>query len=493
MKVLLIEPPFYLFQDLSQGAASFGLAMLAAMADREGHNVKVYSPDLEQTAVNITEDVITEFKDTDKKMGDVKNRLEQIIEDFQPDVVGISFWTARVLFGLEMARHIKKVLPDIKVIAGGIHATILPEDMLESGAIDYVIRGEGEFAFVSLLKNIDKGMLDVKDIDNLSFIDKGGSVVHNPIKYCDDLDELPYPGYEHFINYEKFNKNVFRSVMFLRGCPFDCNYCASYKLWSRKTRFHTPVYIVKMLKHIHEKFGTDFFQFDDDTFTLRKEPVFEICRMIKQEKLDIKWHCDTRVECVSHELLSAMKEAGLETVAMGVESGDIEIRKIIRKTASLEATEKAFRIASEIGVNTVGYFMIGFPGETYEAANRTLDLVEKLQPDVPCVSICIPYPGTDCYQLAIEVGSTEDTDSIDWSRYYHHSNINFSGRINAEEWAALLARCNEIDLVARERKLAKAARKISINKVIKRYAERPYVIFSDFYRLFSMLIRKLKT
>ncbi len=378
--MLLIEPPFYLFQDLSQGAASFGLAMLAAMADREGHNVKVYSPDLEQTAVNTTEDVITEFKDTDKKMSDVKNRLEQIVEDFQPDVVGISFWTARVLFGLELAKHIKKILPDINVIAGGIHATILPDDMLESGVIDYVIKGEGEFAFVSLLENIDKGILDMADIDNLSFINKDGSVVHNPIKYCDNLDALPFPGYEHFINYEKFDKNVFRSVMFSRGCPFDCNYCASYKLWSRKTRFHSPAYMVKMIKHIHQKFGTDFFQFDDDTFTLKKEPVFEICRMIKQEKLDIKWHCDTRVECVTHELLSAMKEAGLETVAMGVESGDVEVRKIIRKTSSLEATEKAFKIASECGLKTVGYFMIGFPGETYEAANRTLDLAEKLQP-----------------------------------------------------------------------------------------------------------------
>jgi radical SAM superfamily enzyme YgiQ (UPF0313 family) len=248
-----------------------------------------------------------------------------------------------------------------------------------------------------------------------------------------------------------------------------------------------------MLKHIHQKFGTDFFQFDDDTFTLRKEPVFEICRMIKQEKLDIKWHCDTRVECVSHELLAAMKEAGLDTVAMGVESGDVEVRKIIRKTASLEATEKAFKIASECGVNTVGYFMIGFPGETYEAANRTLDLAEKLQPDVPCISICIPYPGTDSYQLALEVGSIEDADSIDWSRYYHHSNINFSGRINAEDWAALLARCNEIDLVAREKRLEKAARNISINKLIKRYAESPFVVFSDFYKLFKMLTKKFKT
>jgi radical SAM superfamily enzyme YgiQ (UPF0313 family) len=490
--VLLIEPPFYLFQDINQGAASFGLAMLAAMADREGCNVKVYSPDLEQTTVSSVEGVITNFQDVDKKMSVIKDRLEQILEDFQPEVVGISLWTARVLFGLELARHTKKILPDIKIVAGGIHATILPEDMLKSGVIDYVIRGEGEFAFISLLENIKKDISSMENIDNLSFTDEHGYVIHNPIKYCDDLDELPFPGYEHFINYESFDKNVFKSVMFSRGCPFDCNYCASYKLWSRKTRFHTPSYIVQMIKHIHQKFGTDFFQFDDDTFTLKKKPVLDICRMIKEAKLDVTWHCDTRVECVSQELLLAMKDAGLETVAMGIESGDVEFRKIIRKTSSLEATEKAFEIAKECGVNTVGYFMIGFPGETYEAANRTLDFAEKLQPDVPCVSICIPYPGTDSYKLALEVGSIEDTDSIDWSRYYHHSNINFSGRINANEWAALLERCKEIDIAARERRLVNATKNITLNTLIKRYTARPSAVFNDLYRLFRMFIRKLK-
>jgi anaerobic magnesium-protoporphyrin IX monomethyl ester cyclase len=492
MNVLLIDPPFYLFQEVDQGAASLGLAMLAAMADREGYNVKVYSPDLEHTTVNSIEDVITNFKDVDKKMCGVKDRLEHILKEYHPEVIGISFWTARVLFGLDLARHIKKILPDSKIIAGGVHATILPEDLLKSQVIDFVIRGEGEIAFVSLLEHIEKDISDKENIDNLSFIDTHGRIVHNPIKYCNNLDDLPFPGYEHFINCEKFDKNVFRSVMFSRGCPFDCNYCASYKLWSRKTRFHTPSYIVQMIKHIHQKFGTDFFQFDDDTFTLRKGPVFEICRLIKQEKLDIRWHCDTRVECISHELLAAMKEAGLETVAMGVESGDLEVRKIIRKTASLEATERAFKIAAESGVNTVGYFMIGFPGETYEAANRTLDFAEKLQPDIPCISICIPYPGTDSYQLALEVGSIEDRDSIDWSRYYHHSNINFSGRITEQEWAALLERCKKIDLASRERRLAKAARNITLRKVIKRYSARPYSVFSDSHKLLRILMRKLK-
>lgn len=496
MKVLLIEPPFYLFQDITPGAASFGLAMLAAMAERSGYKVKVFSPDLELSEVENEEDVITTFSDTAQKMARVKDRLDEILASFQPDVVGISFWTARVLFGLELAEHIKRTVPAIKTIAGGVHATILPEDMLQSGVIDYVIRGEGEFSFISLLQGIEKGGIVEESIDNLSFIDKQGAIVNNPIKYCDNLDDLPFPGYEHFIGYKKFDKNVFKSIMFSRGCPFNCNYCASYKIWSRKTRFHSPQYMVAMVKHINEKFGTDYFQFDDDTFTLKSEPVFEICRLIKKEQLRIKWHCDTRVECVSPELLAAMQDAGLETIAMGVESGDPEMRKIIRKTSSLEVTEQAFKIAAKCGINTRAYFMIGFPGETFAQASRTLDFVEKIKPDIPCISICIPYPGTDSYKIAVAMNSIEDTDSIDWSRYYHHSNINFSGKINAADWSSLLLRCDTIDRKARKRMLEKRVssnlKNITLGKMLRRYKNNPATIPKDFRDLCTAVLGKFR-
>ena len=496
MKVLLIEPPFYMFQDITPGAASFGLAMLAAVADREGHAVKVFSPDLEFAPMDIPEDVITKFTDVPKKMAAVRERLAGILATFQPDVVGISFWTARVMFGLDLAEQIKKSDPRITIVAGGVHATILPEEVLRSVVVDYVIRGEGEFAFASLLACIRKGGAGITGLDNLSFIDGQDGMVNNPITYCNDLDELPFPGYQHFIGYKTFNKNVFKSIMFSRGCPYNCNYCASYKIWSRKTRFHTPAYIVKMIKHLNGTFGTDYFQFDDDIFTLKKEPVFEICRLIKAARLSIRWHCDTRVECVSSELLGAMKEVGLETIAMGVESGDVDVRKIIRKTSSLEETEKAFEIAAESGINTRAYFMIGFPGETFAQASRTLDFAEKLQPDIPCISICIPYPGTDSYQIAVEMNSIENSESIDWSRYYHHSNINFSGKITDEEWATLLKRCDLIDRKARKRMAEKRVKSnlknITVGKILCRYASSPTMIFKDLHDLYMTVTGNFK-
>jgi radical SAM superfamily enzyme YgiQ (UPF0313 family) len=497
MKVLLIEPPFYLFQDIQSGSASFGLAMLAAMAYREGHDVRIFSPDFELVSNGKGETVITKYEKMDEKILLVKNRLEEIVNSFQPHVVGISFWTARAKVGLELAGYIKSMNSGIPVIAGGIHATILPDELLNSGKVDFVIRGEGEFSFVSLLESIEKGRDPKKrQIDCLSFLDEGGQAVHNPIIYCQNLDELPFPGYEHFINYKNFDKNAFQSVMSSRGCPFHCNYCASHLLWTRKIRYHSASFIFKMIKHIHRKFETDYFKFDDDTFTLNKRLVREICRLLKQEQMPIKWHCDTRVELVSYELLKEMKNAGLDTVAMGVESGDPEIRKMIRKISSLEATRNAFKVASESGIKTTGYFMIGIPGETYEQASRTLDLIEELQPTYPCISICIPYPGTDSFKQAMEMGTIKDFDSIDWSMYYHHSNINFSGKISDKQWESLLKRCTEIERYSAKRceeeRIKQTIKRITINKIISRYSKTPYFIFNDLYELISLFFPMFK-
>lgn len=491
MKILLIEPPFYLLQDIKSGSASLGLAMLAAVAHREGHEVKIFAPDLEFLASGKREGVITNYSGIDEKMSRVKLQLGEIMKSLQPDIVGISIWTARVMTSLELAKHIKSIDSRMIIVGGGVHSTIMPDDMLKSGLFDYLIRGEGEIAFTSLLHALQNGRDPKKEnINCLSFIDGHGNFIHNPITYCDNLDGLTFPGYEHFINYEKFDKNAFKSIMYSRGCPFDCNYCASHKIWTRKTRAHSPSYIVRMIKHIHYKFGTTYFRFDDDTFTLKPGPVREICELLKHEKLPIKWCCDTRVECVTPELLLEMKEVGLDFISMGVESGDPDMRKKIRKNSSLEVTKKAFRIAADAGIFTNAYFMIGFPGETFEQANRTLDFIEELNPNYPCISVCIPYPGTDCYDIALEMGIIKQGEDSDWFRFYHHSNVNFSGRINEKEWDALLKRCERIEQKAMQRIEQERLKKITIKEIISRYTGNPSLIFSDFKRVYRWVQKK---
>ncbi len=178
------------------------------------------------------------------------------------------------------------------------------------------------------------------------------------------------------------------------------------------------------------------------------------------------------------------------------ELADTEVRKIIRKTSSLETTIKAFKIASNLRINTVGYFMIGFPGETYEQASRTLDLIEEILPTIPCISICIPYPGTDSFKLAVEMGTIRDYGSVDWSMHYHHSNINFSGKINKKEWASLLKRSMKIEQEARRRAekniIIDTIMQVDIRKVISRYRKKPNDVFKDLFRIISIFLTMAK-
>ena len=488
MKILLIEPPFYMLQGIQAWNASLGLAMLAAMANREGFETKVFSPDLEYNTKGKSESVITEYKNVDEKILLVKKRLDEILSSYQPEIIGVSLWTARANVGLELAAHAKDNNPHLTIIAGGIHPTILPKQVLNSKGIDYVIRGEGEFAFIALLKALKEKRTPTREyISGLSCIDDHGNDIHNEIVYCKKLDDLPFPGYEHFLNYKNFDPISFGSVMFSRGCPFKCTYCASHMLWTRRTRYHSPEYGFAALKHIYENFGTNWFRFDDDTFTLKKNLVKGICKYLQEEKLPIKWHCDTRVELVTYDLLQEMKDVGLETIAMGVESGDPEMRKIIRKTSSLEEIKRAFNIASEIGIRTVGYFMIGFPGETFQQAERTLDLIMELKPTIPCISICVPYPGTETFDKAVELGLINNINSIDWSMYYHHSNMNFSGMISDKDWNILLKRCAKIE---EQLRLKRNLEDLTVGKLINRYIIKPQTIFKDVYKISNIIWKR---
>jgi len=427
--------------------------MLAAVAARQGHQVQIYSPDFEMSRGGMPESVITEYDKVAERNATVKSRLEEIVESFKPDLAGISLWTARAGFGLELAGHIESLGLDIPVVAGGVHATILPEKVLnQNKAVDFVIRGEGEFAFAALLDSIETRK-DPREaeISGLSFR-RADRIIHYPVKYHDHLDDLPFPGYEYMLNYGRLSKNAFRSVMSSRGCPFRCNYCASSLLWSRQVRYHSPAYIVSMVKHLHQKFGTDHFRFDDDTFTINKQRVMEICGRLGQERLPITWQCDTRGELVTRELLGTMKKAGCVHIAMGVESADPVMRERIKKEASLEKVRAAFEMAADLGIDTTGYFMLGLPGETYSQASRTLDFAETVQPTNPCIGVFIPYPGTEAYQLAVEMGVMDDLDSLDFSTFYHHSNHNFSGGISEPEWFALLDRAGRIQRKAEKKK-----------------------------------------
>jgi len=492
MNILLIEPPFYLFQGIGGNNASYGLKMLAATVSEQGHVVKVYSPDLEYSGESTGAGIVATITGYDEKAKEVTERLIDIVSSFSPDVVGVSLLTARADIGMSLAEAVRRKNPDITIVAGGIHATMFPGELLASGVFDYVIRGEGEVAFPELVEAIARGD-DPREgeIPGLSFVDEKGNIAHNQIHYMPDIDSLPLPVHEHFINYETYPENAFQSVMFSRGCPYDCGFCASHLIWTRRVRYHSPEYFVDLVSYLNDRYGMRKFRFNDDTYMTHRKKTAQINRLLIQKGLSIEWFCSGRVELVNHEILSDMQAAGLTSIGFGVESADEEIRKKIRKTAPLDVVESAFRTADDLGIHTLGYFMIGLPGETYEKAQRTLDFIERIRPSDPVISIFTPYPGTALYDEVRDRGLLPETDSPGWDGFYHQSGMNFTGEMTDDQWERTIARAEDIHDRAsrwREEKLTRGlVRRFTVKKALGRYRESPGAIVGDVLRVLSLI------
>ncbi|RJQ27204.1 radical SAM protein [Candidatus Parcubacteria bacterium] len=491
MNVLLIEPPFYSLQEIKSGKASLGLAMLAGAIKEKGWEVSIYSPDLEfDNQAKSSEGVTTHIDHG--YFAYIKERLKFLLLKNKPDVVGISAWTARYNAGLRIARVIREICgTEIKIVMGGIHATMFPEETLGNMDIDYIIVGEGEGAFIELLEHLKWRSLTFSNgIRNLYYRDKNGAIRNTGSAFIENLDSLPMPAYDKYLNYQKIDPNIFGSILSARGCPFLCTYCASNIIWSRKVRFHSPKYIFGLLEYIYQNFGTRIFRFNDDTFNLNRNRLFQICRLLKDADLPIEWEADIRGDLADYETLNVMRDAGCVQVNIGVETADEIILKQVRKNLDLNKVKRAFKICKEINIKTTGYFMIGFPGETEIQVNKTLSLIKELNPDNPIISIFIPYPGTEAYEMAVRDGIM-DHASMDWDHFFHHSEkANYSGSISDERWKKLISKAEQ--LRKRIRLKNRLKNKISQTNLLDRYSTKGFSCFLNDIKSFSILIRQFR-
>ena len=306
MNILLVYP-YFLDQRINEedvSAIPMGLYYVGAMLRANGYAVDILNG---------------------HSLGRVPHRIYQVLGEKQPDVVGFSILHANRWGGIDIARMVKKVNPKATVVFGGVGATFLWEHFLTHfPEIDYVVRGEGEHSFLELIRFLEKkkGRMPTH-IDGLAFRKKG-----NPFKTKDreqlaDLDSLPIPA-DHF---------TFQHISLTRGCPEGCTFCGSPAFWKRRVRFHSAEYFVTQLESLREK-GVSFFYVSDDTFTLKRELVIDICRLIVERRLDIVWAAISRVDCVDEEILGWMRRAGCTQISYGVESGSRELRYRYRKRIS---------------------------------------------------------------------------------------------------------------------------------------------------------------
>ena len=275
-KMLLIDPPFQRFMNFSKNGIPIGLLSLAGELKREGHSVNVidsdYNPDGTpypfMAKIEHYDEYLNNLNNDDHP---IWNEISSQIKELEPDVVGVSLISTKLKSGLKVAQIAKDIGVE-RIIAGGPHVTIRPEDVLmENSPIDSAVAGEGEYVFDRALR---ERFVQAERIKNIT--------------------SLAWPARESLIGLEKYRPNDLGFIMTARGCPGACNFCSSESLWGKQVRFRNTDDVIEEMDSIHENYGTNKFYLTGDTFTLNKRRVNEFCDMVGDRGYE--WSCLTRVD-----------------------------------------------------------------------------------------------------------------------------------------------------------------------------------------------------
>ena len=393
MKILLIYPYFldYRINEEDVSAIPMGLYYVGAMLRANGYAV----------------DILNAYD-----LKGAPHRIYPILGSQQPDVVGFSILHANRWGGIDIARMVKKVNPNATVVFGGVGATFLWKHFLTHfPEIDYVVRGEGEYSFLELVRFLEQGRSRTPShIDGLAFRKSGIPVKNKDRQPVADLDRLPMPA-EYF---------SFQHVSLTRGCPAGCTFCGSPAFWKRQVRFHSADYFVSQMARLRVK-GVTFFYVSDDTFTLKRDLVIDICQRIIKSRLNVVWMAISRVDCVDDEMLVWMRRAGCAQISYGVESGSREIRDLYRKRISEAAICRAFDLTVRTGIMARAYFIYGSPGESEKTIDASLELIRRIRPLSAIFYILDLFPGTALYEaFKRRTGADDDIwlDRVEDILYY---------------------------------------------------------------------------
>ncbi len=331
-----------------------------------------------------------------------------LVRDERPDLLYVAAGTSTLWRDLAFLARAKEVSPTTRTAVMGTHVTARPDDGFAPPGADFLIRGEPE-ATCAELARAAAGEMRLEDIAGLSRRD-GARIIHNPPRpLLADLNVLPHPSRRFFRPYRYeppfMRPGRFDIIITSRGCPYPCNYCSTGAYYGRKIRFRAADDVLAELREMVEEEGVTQVGFWDDTFTIGKRRVLEICDRIAAAKLGFSWMCMSRVDTVDEEMLAALKRAGCYLVIFGVESGSPRVLERMRKMTTVEQARAAFAAAARAGIEAAAFFMFGNLGEEEEDMRATIELAKELDAAFASFNIATPYPGTVFYdQVKEELG-----------------------------------------------------------------------------------------
>jgi magnesium-protoporphyrin IX monomethyl ester (oxidative) cyclase len=408
MKILLINPPqtFYPGSDQPSGNLPLGLMYMAAVLEQAGYKTEILDAFMTDDPFRKDGEMIT--------VGMPFDQIKQEIQQRKPDIVGIAGpFTCQIEHALKVSNVTKEVDSSILTVVGGPHVTVVPKDFLEEAKnVDIAVIGEGEYAMREIAQCFE-GKKQLSEILGVAYRKNGEVSVNEPRPFITNLDELPYPAYDHvdmerYLSPKKIGYRSFRnraiSMITSRGCPYNCCFCSVHLHMGRGFRAHSANYTLKHIQYVVDNFKVENLFFEDDNLTFDLERFEAICDGLIEKKIKIGWETPNgvRADCLNLNLLQKMKKSGCQSVFFGVESGDQEIlNNVICKSLDLNRVEEVAKICRQIGLKTGGFYIIGFPGEKKENMQRTVDFALKLKRDFDVgmhLFIATPSYGTKLYE-----------------------------------------------------------------------------------------------
>lgn len=474
-KILLIEPPFYrLFKNTySLTRYPLSLAYLAETVRRNTPwDVVSYNADFnpENEPIRVGYMAGEGFKAYRKNLNNLSSaiwrEIRSVVSELRPDAVGISAKSQNFASACNIARIAKELNKDMVVVIGGPHPSMVKAEALKCPDIDICIKGEGEGAVTDLL-NAVSGKMGLADIKGIIYRDGGNVVENKDREFINDLDSLPF-AYEHaselLRDYNKYPPEAFGYAFTTRGCPYNCFFCGSRHIWGRRVRCRSIENVIEEIGLLRKR-GIDKIQFLDDIFGVSKKHITELCGAIARNAQGLKWSCELHVKLVDEKLIVIMKKAGCVSIQLGIESGNNDILRRIRKQITIEDAMAASRIIRKHGISIEAFFMIGFPYDTESTIEDTIKAMTDIKSDELIYSIFTPYPGTEAFEFCKNNGVI--TDDYDVSLYNHQSPANsFCAAIPRKRFREIASRVESVvDRKNRENQIRRLFSMKTIGKI----------------------------
>ena len=440
-KVLFVNPPTIPYTYLVKGLANrysgfeqiiampMGILYLSAVLERDMPGVEIRIVDLAKSIREYNSD--PERTELDLEQFTSRVMAEQVPDDFVPDFVGISilFSTAHKS-SIHIAAALKDRWANVPIVVGGMHATNAVAGLLESPDIDFICRGEAETTITKFAQTVLAGG-DIQAIPGMigrSKLDRGE--VHESAPLIHDLDAIPFPAW-HLINMPEYLhadhgpgsrmdemiQDGVATIVTTRGCPFHCTFCASWTVHGRIMRYRSTENVIEELTQLKERYHVTKIIPEDDLFTVKKSRIIALCDAVTQTfggSLYFEFPNGLSVATLDEDVIDAMARMGMVVANIAIESGSAYVQKhIIKKNVDLDRARRVVQFCRDTGIMVRTNFIFGFPGETREQMQQTIDFAASLPVDWACFNVAAPLVGTEMFEQLLEGGQIDQTFNWD--------------------------------------------------------------------------------